>query len=45
MNATAQRPVDRWFASYSGDHRNDTNQLIHVFAVPAILWTVIALLW
>ena len=45
MNATAQRPVDRWFASYSGDHVNETNQLIHVFAVPAILWTVVALLW
>ena len=45
MNATAQRPVDRWFASYSGDHQNDTNQLIHVFAVPTILWTVVALLW
>ena len=45
MNATAQRPVDRWFASYSGDHRNETNQLIHVVAVPAILWSVVALLW
>ncbi len=46
-NSTAdtQRSIDRWFASYSGDHRNDTNQWIHVFAVPAILWTVIALLW
>lgn len=39
------RPIDRWFASYSGDHVNDTNQAIHVFAVPAILWSVIALLW
>ena len=39
------RPIDRWFASYSGDHRNATNQRIHVFAVPAILWSVIALLW
>src|SRR6478672_112478 len=48
MNAsdiTAQRSIDRWFASYSADHRNDTNQWIHVFAVPAILWGVIALLW
>jgi len=48
MNAHAaptQRPIDRWFSSYSGDHRNDTNQAIHVFAVPAILWSVIALLW
>lgn len=45
MSSQTQRDVDRWFASYSGDHRNDTNQWIHVFAVPAILWSVIALLW
>jgi len=43
--AESQRPIDRWFASYSGDHRNATNQRIHVIAVPAILWSVIALLW
>ncbi|MBA2239297.1 MAG: DUF962 domain-containing protein [Lysobacter sp.] len=40
-----QRPIDRWFSSYSGDHRDGTNQRIHVFAVPAIAWSVIALLW
>ncbi len=34
-----------WFANYSGDHRNETNQRIHVVCVPAILWSVIALLW
>jgi uncharacterized membrane protein YGL010W len=48
MNANAEtptRPIDRWFASYSGDHRNAANQRIHVFAVPAILWSVVALLW
>lgn len=39
------RPIDRWFASYSSDHRDETNQLIHVLCVPAILWSVIALLW
>ena len=33
------------FASYSADHRNAINQRIHVIAVPAILWSVIALLW
>ncbi|MGQ4660314.1 Mpo1-like protein [Lysobacter sp. F6437] len=44
MSAT-QRPIDRWFASYSGDHRSATNQWIHVACVPAILWSVIALLW
>jgi uncharacterized membrane protein YGL010W len=42
---TSDRPIDRWFASYSGDHLDKTNQAIHVFAVPAILWSVIALLW
>ena len=44
MNAPT-RPIDRWFDSYSGDHRNATNQLIHIVCVPAILWSVIALLW
>ena len=39
------RPIDRWFASYSADHRHATNRLIHVVCVPAILWSVIALLW
>jgi uncharacterized membrane protein YGL010W len=43
--ATTQRPLDRWFASYSGDHRNATNQLIHVICVPAIVWSIVALLW
>ena len=42
---TAERPIDRWFASYSSDHRNTLNQRLHVVCVPLILWTVIALLW
>lgn len=45
MSTTAQRPIDRWFAHYSDDHRNGTNQCIHVIAVPAIMWSVIAMLW
>ena len=45
MTATLERPIDRFFASYSGDHQNQTNQRIHVFAVPLILWSVIALVW
>lgn len=39
------RPIDRWFAHYSADHRNLGNQIIHVLAVPLILWSVIAMLW
>ncbi|WP_242109330.1 DUF962 domain-containing protein [Luteimonas aquatica] len=45
MSSTPERPIDRWFASYSDDHRNLANQRIHLVAVPAILWSVIALLW
>ncbi|WP_298579551.1 Mpo1-like protein [uncultured Luteimonas sp.] len=41
----SDRPIDRWFDSYSADHRNPANRRIHVFAVPLILWSVIALLW
>ncbi len=44
-NAPLDRPIDRWFANYSADHRNHSNQAIHVFAVPLILWSVIGLLW
>lgn len=39
------RPIDRYFASYSDDHRNELNQHIHVVAVPAILWSAVAMLW
>lgn len=45
MHTTAARPVDHYFGRYSDDHRNATNQSIHVIAVPAILWSVVALLW
>src|SRR5947208_1447658 len=41
----ARREVDRWLGNYSEDHRNPTNITIHWICVPAILWTVIALLW
>ncbi len=45
MDISAARPIDRFFANYSGDHRNELNQHIHVVAVPAILWSVVAMLW
>ena len=40
-----RRPIDRFLFSYSGDHENATNQMIHVVCVPLIVWTVTALLW
>lgn len=39
------RSIHDWFDSYSSDHQNPTNQLIHWICVPSILWAVIALLW
>src|SRR5690606_22012253 len=45
MEATVQRKIDRYFASYSDDHRDPLNQRIHLVAVPAILWSVVALVW
>jgi uncharacterized membrane protein YGL010W len=45
VDNTLARPIDRWFAHYSDDHRNHANQRIHVVCVPLILWSVIALLW
>jgi uncharacterized membrane protein YGL010W len=45
MDASVMRPIDRYFASYSGDHQNSVNQRIHYVAVPAIFWSVVALLW
>ncbi len=39
------RNIHDWFASYSADHQNPTNQLIHWICVPAILWSVVAALW
>jgi len=39
------RSVNDWFGSYSSDHQNATNRLIHWICVPAILWAVIAALW
>ncbi|MDR1075530.1 MAG: DUF962 domain-containing protein [Xanthomonadaceae bacterium] len=41
----SDRPIDRWFAHYSDDHRNPANQRIHCVAVPLILWSAIALIW
>ena len=39
------RRIDVLLDQYSSDHRNSTNQWIHLICVPAIVWSVIALLW
>jgi uncharacterized membrane protein YGL010W len=39
------RDAATWFGNYSQDHQNPTNQLIHWICVPAITWSVVALVW
>jgi uncharacterized membrane protein YGL010W len=41
---TARR-IDLLLAEYGESHSNPTNKLIHWFAVPAIAWSVLAILW
>lgn len=45
MTNTTRRPVDHWLGSYSEDHRDPTNQAIHLVCVPLIVWSVLAMLW
>ena len=39
------RQIDVLLDQYSEDHRNETNQLVHLLCVPAIVWSVTAFLW
>jgi len=39
------RSADEWFAEYGESHINPTNKLIHWICVPAIVVSVIGLLW
>ena len=45
MTQSAERPIDRWFSPYSADHQDARNQFLHVICVPAIVWSVMALLY
>ncbi|KFN42498.1 DUF962 domain-containing protein [Arenimonas oryziterrae] len=39
------RSADSLLDQYASDHQNASNQWIHLICVPAILWSVTALLW
>lgn len=39
------KSADEWFAEYGESHRNPTNKLIHWICVPAIVFSLIGLLW
>lgn len=39
------RKIDALLAEYGESHQNPTNKLVHWICVPAIFWTIVALLW
>lgn len=39
------RAIDSLLGEYAESHQNKTNKAIHYICVPAIFWTVVALLW
>jgi uncharacterized membrane protein YGL010W len=41
----SHRTIDTLFDRYASHHRHPTNKTIHWICVPAITWTVLALLW
>lgn len=44
-NSPDARSMRDWLDSYSHDHQNARNRLLHWICVPLIAWSVIALLW
>ena len=45
MTTTATRSIDALFARYDASHRHPVNKAIHWICVPAITWSVLAMLW
>ena len=39
------RTMHQWLDEYGSSHQNSTNELLHWICVPAIVMTVIGLLW
>ncbi|HEY6618259.1 MAG TPA: Mpo1-like protein [Steroidobacteraceae bacterium] len=39
------RTAAQWLDEYGASHRNPTNEALHWFCVPVILWCVLGLLW
>jgi uncharacterized membrane protein YGL010W len=40
-----ERHIDRLLARYAESHRHHSNEVIHFICVPAIVWSVIGMLW
>lgn len=45
MHASAPRTIDTLLDKYSESHQHPTNELIHCICVPAIVFSVLGLLW
>ena len=43
--AVASRPIDALLATYAQSHRHPTNEAIHCVCVPAIVFSLLGLLW
>lgn len=39
------KTLEQWLAEYAESHQHPHNKLIHWICVPAILWSILALLW
>lgn len=42
---TEATSAERWFAAYSADHQHPLNQALHTVCVPAIVWSLTAMLY
>ena len=42
---SGRRAVDQLLEQYADSHRNHRNEVIHFICVPAIVWSILGLLW
>jgi uncharacterized membrane protein YGL010W len=45
MDHAAERPIETLLARYGESHRNHTNEVIHFVCIPAIMFSLLGLLW
>ena len=45
METSDNRPVEHWISEYGESHQNPTNKAIHWVCVPAIVFSVVGLMW
>ncbi len=45
MEHTAQRQIDTLLSRYAESHRHPTNEVIHMICIPAIIFSLMGLLW